>query len=323
MVPANFLIVGTGRMGIEYANTFRALGLQFTAVGLTGASAENFEFETGEVPFNGNLDSYLKLYGAPQGVVVAVSIENLVSVSVRLVEAGCSWLLVEKPGALDFSALQLLESVATRNCAGVFIALNRRFLPSIVSAKNCVDFDGGLIELDVVFGERIDEVRALELTPWVKEHWVLANSIHVLDVGLYLAGGLEITKASTTGSIEWHPSAAQFYSEGITSSGAVVRFHADWSSPGSWKIEFRTASGRYVLSPLEKLSLPKAAPQLAGDSLDFGESLGLKPGFYGQLAEFTAIASGEKRESKILRPLSAFLSDFRIYCGIAGYGLGS
>jgi hypothetical protein len=55
------------------------------------------------------------------------------------------------------------------------------------------------------------------------------------------------------GGLDWHPSGDRFAGAGITESGVLFSYHADWKSAGRWGIEIMTPQNAYRLIPLEKV----------------------------------------------------------------------
>ena len=124
--------------------------------------------------------------------------------------AGCQSLLLEKPGALTHSELQLLQITAQEKGAKVWIAYNRRFYASVQKLRQLVAADGGITSAVFEFTEWSHRLKDLQKAPGVKEHWLLANSTHVIDLAFHLIGlpAEGQWQGWHGGSICWHPAAA-------------------------------------------------------------------------------------------------------------------
>ena len=115
----------------------------------------------------------------------------------------------------------------------------------------------------------------------------MANSSHVADMAFYLGGEPKELYSCTTGGNDWHPTATVFAGAGVTHSGALFSYQANWGAPGRWGVEILTHKHRYIFRPLEKLQILKhntvsVEPVEIDDRLD----LEFKPGLYRQTESF-------------------------------------
>lgn len=97
----NVLIVGAGPMAVDHYKVCKALGAEIVVVGRNADSAAQFTEKTGQVCLAGGLDNYLKQHPVPEAAIVAVGMEALAAATTSLLEAGCSYLLVEKPAGMN------------------------------------------------------------------------------------------------------------------------------------------------------------------------------------------------------------------------------
>lgn len=89
------------------------------------------------------------------------------------------------------------------------------------------------------------------------------------------------------GKLDWHPNGSIYSGAGITKSGALFSYHADWESAGRWNIEIMTPKSKLIFKPLEKLHIQKIGSMaveeiLLNDELDKK----FKPGIYRQTQSF-------------------------------------
>jgi hypothetical protein len=89
----------------------------------------------------------------------------------------------------------------------------------------------------------------------VKERWVLANSMHVIDSAFFPVGLPDMTTSNflQSGSVSWHPAGGIFCGSGFTAKQTPFSYHSSWTGPGRWGFSWMTASTRYIFSPLERL----------------------------------------------------------------------
>jgi predicted dehydrogenase len=309
-------LIGSGPMAQSYAAVLLAQGVAFTVIGRSVDSAENFQQATGVPVVQGGLKAALADLPAPEKAIAAVGVEQLAPVAQELIEAGCSQLLLEKPGALYQTELEALESIAKAHGASVWIAYNRRFHASVEKLRQLVSADGGITSAVFEFTEWSHRIRPLQKAYGVKERWLLVNSSHVLDlafdcIGLPADGQWQ---AWHSGTIDWHPAAARFHGAGLSERGIPFSYQADWEAPGRWGIELLTHQHRYLLRPMETLqacSLGSVDPQPI--ALDDTQDLQFKPGLYLQCEAFL------KDHTQQLCSLAQQLKAFPIYTRIAGY----
>lgn len=290
-------------MGQAYAAAFRALERPFLAVGRGAASARAFEEATGHAPRLGGLAALLAEppHPRPTAAVIAVPVDDLAATAETLLHANVKHLLIEKPAGVDAAECRAIADAAARHHASAFVAFNRRFYDSVTQARRIIDDDGGPTSIDFEFTEVSDVIAASAFTPRVKAHWVLANSAHVIDTAVHLAGEPVELAARTSGSLAWHPAAARFAGMGVTDRGALLSYHADWDAPGRWGIDVMTRRHRLILRPMEKLAVQKRGsfdiePRPAADDADTR----CKPGILRQTEAFLRVSEGHAADARLV-----------------------
>jgi len=284
----NIWLVGTGLMGIEYCKVLQYLGCSFEVIGRGTESAKKFESVTGIIPKTGGMAEYLRNYNLiPDYAIVAVSVEQLASVAIQILEAGVKKVLVEKPGGLTAKEIESVAQTAQRKNAEVFVAYNRRFYSSVIKAEEIIREDGGVTSFHFEFTEWSHVIEGLQKAPGVKEHWFLANSTHVVDLAFFLGGKPKKITSFISGGTSWHPSASVFTGAGVSEIGALFSYHANWEAPGRWGVEILTKKHRLILRPLEKLQIQNIG-SVAIDAVEINDEFDLKfkPGLYRTVEAF-------------------------------------
>ena len=312
-------LIGCGPMAQAYAAVLQAQSVDFLVIGRGTESAKNFEQATGLPVIAGGVDAALSKMPPPNAAILAAGVEQLAPLAQLLISAGCNRLLIEKPGALDISCLQELYSVVLFNSAKVWIGYNRRFYASVQKLHQLLLADGGITSAAFEFTEWSHRICDLQKAPGVKEHWVLANSSHVIDLAFHFVGLPSEGQwmAWHCGSLDWHPSAARFHGAGITERGVPFCYQADWEAPGRWGVEFLTRLNRYILRPMESLQiipLGSVTPHFIelDDLLDHR----FKPGLFRQCEAFM---SCDTKKMSQLCSLDEQLKALPTYYRIAGY----
>ena len=320
-MASSLWLIGAGPMAQAYAAVLQAQNVAFRVIGRGTASADAFQQATGMPVVFGGLDAALAELPGPEQAILAVGVEQLAPLAQRLIGAGCRSLLLEKPGALHLAELEALHAAAQADGATVWIAYNRRFYASVQKLRQLVEADGGITSAVFEFTEWSHRLRDLEKAPGVKEHWLLANSTHVIDlafhfIGLPAEGQWQPWHA---GSLEWHPVASRFHGAGIAEQGIPFAYQADWEAPGRWGVELLTRQNRYLLRPMEVLqAIPLGSVEAQPIELDDALDHQFKPGLFCQCKAFL---TGHSAQIGQLCSLEEQLKAFPIYYRIAGYAL--
>jgi len=307
-------LIGAGGMAQDYARVLLGLGVSYQVIGRGVDSAAAFEKATGKVVRVGGVTDALKSESPPEKVIIAVGVEQLAATAQELIRAGTKRIMVEKPAGLDLAEVQELNRIAEQYDASVLLAYNRRFYGSVQQARQCIAEDGGVLSAQFEFTEWSHVIAPLVKGAGVKEHWLLGNSTHVIDLAFHLIGRPQDWKCWQAGSIEWHPAAARFAGAGVSEQGVMFSYLADWQAPGRWGVELLTAKRRLILRPMEQLQVtPLGSVKVEAiaplDSLDQD----YKPGLYRQTKAFL------DGDDQLFCSLPEQVENVRIYSEMAGY----
>ncbi len=275
-------------MAIDYAKVLKSIGIDFQVVGRGSASAEAFTRATSCEVVEGGIRKYIDRESQPPGyAIVAVGVESLCDVTTQLLKWGVKYILVEKPAGLTKAEIAGVNLLSAERNAKVFVAYNRRFYSSVISAQEIIEADGGVISFSFEFTEWSHVIETIKKAPGVKEKWVLANSSHVIDLAFYLGGRPKVLSPLTSGGLSWHPAASRFCGAGVSEKGALFSYHANWESAGTWRLEISTRSRRLLFHPLETLKVQKKG-STAIENIDCLSELdkSYKPGLYLQVESF-------------------------------------
>lgn len=274
-------------MAKAYAPALRQLGFDPHVVGRGEESAKAFEAETGLACRPGGLSAALDAAGAaPTEAIVAIDVPELATVAQTLIAAGCRRILLEKPGGVDRDQVAALAKAAQTSGAEVFLAYNRRFYSSIQAAREALAEDGGPTSMAFDFTENADQIVKLGYSAEVLDHWLLANSTHVIDTAFFLAGEPVDWRPRVAGSLGWHPRAAQFAGCGVTDRNVMFSYTADWDAPGRWSIEIASRKRKFVLRPMEQLQTQMRGSFALEKGPDDELDAAYKPGLYRQTRAF-------------------------------------
>jgi predicted dehydrogenase len=288
-------VVGAGAMGGEHVRAALALGIEPERIEIVARGEERARALATELGTRWRAGGVEALTETPRAAVVAVAVPDLCATAAALVDLGCPFILLEKPGALSQAELSGLAG----HDAEIFLALNRRFNPSVDLARRLIELDGGPLSASFDFTEIEERVLAESHPPEVHERWGLVNSVHVIDLFQHLAGAPQQLEARQSSTLPWHPAGATFSGSGETVRGALFAYVATWAGAGRWSVEVTTAERKLILRPLEEL-----CEQRKGS---FGvvrieveeEPRAVKPGLYGQLVAFLERVSGGNTDPRL------------------------
>lgn len=285
------LIVGAGAIGLQYADILSAMALPFTLICRSEQTAKKVAENTNHCAVA--TDVSLILANNAHGfthAIVATAIADLASVTRSLLLAGVKHILVEKPLTFSVDQAKALVLEAEALAANVYIAFNRRFFPSVQMLKTLLANDSAIVACRFEFTEWIDKIQWQQKDDKLIEHWLAANSSHVIDLVFHLIGypkSISCIADNPISVADKQLPASRFVGHGISEQNVIFSYLSCWDAPGRWRLEIMTANNRYLLEPLEQLSITArnsvlaqvvALPQSIGDEF--------KPGFYQQVEAF-------------------------------------
>lgn len=293
-------LIGAGLMAQEYAKVLKELNIQPIVIGRGSSTAKCFETATGFEVIIGGFENYISsfnLENLPDAAIVCTPVNELAAIVSKLIALKVPKILVEKPAGLNAKEIEDLAFQARVAKASVMVGYNRRYYSSVSTAKQMIKNDGGVTSFHFDFTEWAHEIEKLPTDATIKQNWILANSSHVLDLAFYLGGTPEQININHSGHLSWHSAASAFVGSGYTKSGAIFSFHANWDAPGRWGVEVCSKNYRYILRPLERLSVMKRGSIHIEevDSLNSELDVSFKPGLFLQTQDFLKNTSSNSR----------------------------
>lgn len=282
------LLVGAGPMAVDYAKVLLKLNVSFVTVGNSEKSAADFKEKTGCDVILGGIKKYLGSNKEVFGKVINAAPEHLLGeITVDLINAGYKNILVEKPGGKNFEDIKNVADAAKKNDAKVLVGYNRRFFSSVEKAKEIINEDDGVTSFYFEFTEWSHIIGTLKKGDGVLEEWFLHNSSHIIDLAFYLGGKPKELASYVSGNLQWHPNGSVFTGAGVSESGALFSYNANWEAPGRWVVEVLTRKHRLLFKPIEKLQIQKIG-SVAVDfvEIDDKNDTEFKPGLYLQVKNY-------------------------------------
>src|SRR5690554_4304393 len=160
MIYSDVMLVGTGQMAMEYIKVLKYLGVTPDVVGRSKASCERFSMTTQIPVCVGGLNEWQKNAKAvPHSAIVAVGVDQLANVTLKLLRLGVKRILVEKPGGLHANQLKFVAAEAKFREACVYVAYNRRFYASVLETIRMTSADGGITSMHFDFSELSHKIK--------------------------------------------------------------------------------------------------------------------------------------------------------------------
>lgn len=309
-------LIGASSIACDYAKVLKAFEIDIVVIGRGKESAKIFFEESGIKPVIGGIEQFLKKKPqCPSHAIVAVSEESLQNVARVLIDYGVKNILLEKPGGYYVPDFDKTLQLARGNTANVLIGYNRRFYSSALKADEIIKEDGGILSFNFEFTEWAYKVKPDHRDKSIFENWFLGNSTHVIDTAFFLGGWPKEMTCFHKGGLEWHPSGSIYSGAGISESGALFSYQANWESPGRWVVEILTKKHRLYFKPMETLQLQ----EIGSVKVDFVEiddhfDKEFKPGLYlqtkafleGDYSRFCTIEQQKEHIGKVYNKMSGY-----------------
>ena len=123
----------------------------------------------------GGIETALLKMKPPETAIIAVGVDELSKIAKLLINAGTKRILLEKPGGISLYDIMALDNFNRLKKSNIWIAYNRRFYFSVLLAEKMIFEDGGITSLYFEFTEWSHQIKLLQKSNEVFEHWVLAN----------------------------------------------------------------------------------------------------------------------------------------------------
>lgn len=277
-------IIGAGKMAHAHLETLRQMpGVRVAAVCSRKAiSGQMLQTEFGIERCYQDIDQMLADC-LPDAIFVAVSHSANYQVSARALRSGIPC-LIEKPAGFNAEETSQLAQIASQhNCLNM-VGLNRRFYSVIQQAMLAVLQFGPIHGLMLETHEPILDYRSRrQFAGWIYDNWLVANSVHGLDL-LRMIGG-EIVELHLFGKALREPAGDNFTASMEFADGTLGTWVAHWNSARGFGLKIYGEGVTAELWPLEEGFVRydngrRIRLRPAPTDLQF------KPGLYAQNAAF-------------------------------------
>lgn len=277
-------MLGAGKMARAHLDVLRSVP-GVSVVGLcnrTKATGEQLARDYGIERWFQSADQMLA-EAKPDAVIIAVGHASTTDVASLALAAGIPALIEKPAGYSSAETHRLVELAGETNCLNV-VGLNRRYYGSIQQALLEVIHQGPITGILVEAHEAIADYRSRgTFEPWLYDNWIVANTIHAIDL-LRLIGG-ELSEVTGFRQKRAEPRGDNFSISMRFESGMVGSFVSHWNSARGFGLKIFGQGVTAELFPLEEGFI----------SFDTGRRIKLtptwsdltfKPGIYGQDTAF-------------------------------------
>jgi len=286
MSNLNIGILGAGNMAQEHIKVIKALnGITVSSIlSRTPDKAEDLANRFNIASCHKSIEEFLK--DDLDGIVIAVSADEILNVSKQLMHLGVP-LLIEKPPGINLKEAKELKDLSRKFNTPNMVGLNRRFMSHFHSGIEIIENHGGLLGIFIEGHERIWKVKD---TKEIK-NWIYANSIHTIDL-LRLFGGEPLKSYSLSSSSEG-VGRDQFSASFMFKNNVIGSYISHWRSPGSWAVNLFGEGVTVRFSPLEQgfwtdQEFNTFPIKISKEDSEF------KPGFYLQMKNFQELIINRK-----------------------------
>ena len=274
-------LIGFGKIAPKHLAAFRSLGAEFVASCNRSESGRRRASDEGLIA--NTYDSIPKMLEqeSPDGVICCASVDQMAAAATQVIEAKVP-VLIEKPAGLSLTEIDALTEASRAHGSPVMVGLNRR---SYSVVNKAVEEAGGfdaITSVSVVWSEEPDHLRKRVDDSLIRK-WIFANSIHGLDLLVYLAGAVTDVdyRVQDRGDLRW-----SMAFQGESARGALVTFRSSWDAPARWSVTFTAKGRQYTFAPLETCRVLEAGSRQERIIEPDEDDQKLKPGFLRQSQAF-------------------------------------
>jgi predicted dehydrogenase len=228
-------VLGAGKMARFHLEALRTMpGVRLAAIcNPTSPAGAELAAHFGIESVHRSTDAMLR-DAHVDAAIVAVSHAATYDVTARLLAAGVPCLIEKPAGFSSEQTAKLAESAAIMSCP-TLVGLNRRFCSTIQQALLTVLQCGPVSGVAIEAHEPIVQQRASgQFAGWLYDDWMMANSIHAIDLFRMICGEPDAVHAVRHARHE--PNGDSFSASMAFENGALGSFSAHWHSPKGYAL---------------------------------------------------------------------------------------
>lgn len=295
-VKLKVAIIGTGSMANSYSRVFVSNGSRFLLSCIIGRKARLPDWQKdsfSDIPYYDGVVNFSSL-DLMDMVVVAVSESSIIEVVLSLTNFR-GLILLEKPVGRNLNEFLQIKEIAKEFKLNIRVALNRRHYETVETTRSLKGSGSFLVQDQ----QGTSEFSSNRLKAIGRENIPYANSIHLIDSALYIAGALNYKILEPI--IVSEP--GLYTGRVLINKTQVLTYVLAWEVPGPWSISCFYKNYHCDLRPIEKLVVKDSDRNVY---MDLEESGTLKPGMLNMVNEAAKLISQGKSSLATLE--NCFLS---------------
>ena len=270
-------IVGAGKIAREHAKAF--LDIENTELlGVTSRSKKPLEAFAADFNVINRCDNIEQLYRTTQAelVIITVNVDQIASVLLECARYPCT-ILVEKPLGVNMAECSHLDKALGTETQRVYVALNRRHYSTFQELDRLINSDAGQRIIKVSDQEDQFAARQAGFSSQVIDHWMFANSIHLIDILRQFGRGKIVNVEQKS---KWKSMTIMKHDVSITfDSGDLGIYECQWNEVGPWSVSITKENLNWTMKPLEKLEQILETGEIIDLTPKSDWDLKFKPGF--------------------------------------------
>ncbi len=286
-------MVGQGNMAGEYVKVLKNKS-NVDLVGVIGRNMnklKDFSMRH-EIPFFGN-DVYDAIKSVrPDGVIVAINIENVYNELEKIIDFNIP-ILVEKPPGINLGEYKKILSLANAKRANIFVGLNRRYYQHLIDIRNFFVESRYKYYLEITDQQQIDGATIQKYNNQVVVNWPYANSIHQVDLINFFAKGTVklINKSIVNMNLELDQKIYFITLEDENEN--IIKFRSFWNLPSSWSLKIVNQDKFIECEPMEIIRNERNFKATNGSINEGEDKSQYKKGLEGLVDDFLRALLGE------------------------------
>ncbi len=203
-------------------------------------------------------------------------------------------LFIEKPAGLTPNENLELTQLSEKHGTLSMVGFNRRYYSIFHKGLDIIKEAGPLLGVSIEGHERMWRIReGGNFSEEIIKDWIFANSTHSIDLLPFFGGTPKRISSLTHGYHEARGD--QFAAIMEFEEGGIGQYHANWYSPGGWKVVLYGDGVTVEFKPLEQgrwTDKNFIEHEIKPDDVDNI----FKPGFYAQMKSFARLVVHGKLE---------------------------
>lgn len=296
--PIKVAIVGAGSMALEHIKAFQSLE-DVEICGIFSRTLDKASTLASLYHIPLVADSLDELFHKTHADLVVVTVFEMAMRDTLIACSAYPWtIFAEKP--TGYTLDQAKDVQRNTKSSNIYVGLNRRFLSSSLYLKNKLDELGSNRLIKVQDQQDLNLAKSIGHPESVCEHWMYANSIHLVDYFSYLCRGDVNEIQHILPYCDDPKSKCMMLIHLKFTSGDEGIYEALWQRPGPWAVTAWCDDMRFDARPLERLSYQvgwdRTVHEVPVDVIDQT----YKPGFVRQSMDVIKAIKGEITSSPTL-----------------------